>query len=384
MFVLDEITIAVSCIVLFIAVLSPFINLLVSRLKTSSSDENIEDGNEQRHCGISVVLTIDDEVEDLRKNLPTFLNQNYKGDFQVVVVACSNDPEVENTLKMYSDNPHLYSTFIPSSSRYMSRKKLAVTLGVKAARHEWILLTDVDCSPVSDNWLSVMSENCKDGKDIVLGFSYLTEEYKASRRFDQVYNLYRQLRSAQKGSAWAYSGNNLMFRKSMFINGKGFDGNLKFQRGEYDFIVNKFADSFNTSVELSPESYIEEAELSDRGWRNKCLYYLSTRKNLDSTRFPRFVFNQTMIMMYVGYIVPLLSGAYSIYVNNMLLLIVSALSLMFTFLLRGMMLKKSVGYYIKMSVVRMLFLEFSMPMRNFIRLIRYKTTDKNDFISHKV
>lgn len=386
MFLLDEVTIGISALVLLIAVISPFVNVLVSKLRETSSDEESEEKAAMSpNPGISVIMTVDDELEDLKVSLPALLKQQYDGDFQIIVVACGNDPVVEDTLKMYSEDKHLYTTFIPHSSRYMSRKKLAVTLGVKAAKHEWIILTDVDCCPVSGNWLEIMSRNCIEGNDMVVGFSSFADDYKGSRRFDHVYTLYRQLRSAQRGKAWGYCGNNLMFRKSCFINGKGYDGNLKYVRGEYDFLVNKYSEDFNVGVELSPESRIVETDLTDRGWRNKYLFYMAIRKKLRRTFMPRLMFNSTMSMMAIGYIMPLLSLAFSILNGNIVLMAVSVVSLLVAMILRCVVLSKSIGKYLEdMSVVKMLFLELSLPLRNAVRLIRYMSTDKYDFICHKV
>ena len=132
MFLLDEVTVGISAVVLFIAVISPFVNLLVSRLRDSSADgeDEGETAVEAQNPGISVVMTVDDELEDLKVSLPALLKQKYEGDFQIIVVACGNNPVIEDTLKMYSEDKHLYTTFIPASSRYMSRKKLAVTCKV--------------------------------------------------------------------------------------------------------------------------------------------------------------------------------------------------------------------------------------------------------------
>lgn len=387
MFLLDEVTVGISAVVLFIAVISPFVNLLVSRLRDSSADEEDEGETavKAQNPGISVVMTVDDELEDLKVSLPALLKQKYEGDFQIIVVACGNNPVIEDTLKMYSEDKHLYTTFIPASSRYMSRKKLAVTLGVKAAKYEWIMMTDVDCCPVSETWLAEMSENCTEDNGLVVGFSSFEDDYKASRRFDHVYMLYRQLRAAQKGNAWGYCGNNLMFRKSSFISGKGYDGNLKYVRGEYDFLVNKYSGEMNVAVELSPDSRIVETELTDRGWRNKCLYYMAIRKKLNRSRMPRFMFNLTMAMMALGYVLPLLAAAFSVLTENYILLAVSVVSLLVAMILRSVVLSKSLGKYIEdMSVVRMLFLEMSLPLRNAARLMKYMSTDKYDFICHKV
>ena len=77
-----------------------------------------------------------------------FLRQQYAADYQVIVVCQSTDGETQDFLKRTAaENPHLYYTYIPESSRYMTRKKLQITLGVKAAKHEWIILTEPNCRP---------------------------------------------------------------------------------------------------------------------------------------------------------------------------------------------------------------------------------------------
>lgn len=406
MLAIDNVTIILGSVVLALSVISPLVNVLLVRLKTDNLDEaetsdvtdEEDEGNQTDSClpakdsgkhlpvsGISIIVTVDDEADDLKDNLPIWLNQNYPVAYQLIVVMCSNDENVDRVLNCYKDNPRLYTTFIPSSSRYMSRRKLAITVGVKAAKYDWVLLTDVDCYPNSEDWLSAMSENCTQGTDLVLGWSSFEEDYKSSRRFDHVYKLYRQLAFAQRNYAYAYNGCNLMFRKSMFISGKGFDGNLKFIRGEYDFIVNKFSNETNTAIELRDKAAVIERDLTDKGWRNKNLYYLATRKNIDGTLRHRFFFNVSMALMIATNIVDLASLALAIVMQNWILTAVAVFAFVLVFILRGIILAKTIGRFTEsMPVIKLVLFEQTMPLRNLFRLFRYKSTDKFDFICHKI
>lgn len=83
---------------------------------------------------ISIIITPHENARELEENLPLFLEQDYPSDFKVIVVAWKSDSDDEDVLKRYSSNPHLYTTYIPDSSRYMSRKKLAITLRLKPPR----------------------------------------------------------------------------------------------------------------------------------------------------------------------------------------------------------------------------------------------------------
>ncbi len=61
-----------------------------------------------------------------------------------------------------AENPHLYYTYIPESSRYMSRKKLQITLGVKAAKYEWIILTEPNLhAQATTSGLHTMARNVR-------------------------------------------------------------------------------------------------------------------------------------------------------------------------------------------------------------------------------
>ena len=124
----DILTIIVSVVVLFLALLTPFINPFFRKVsnKRLSKDENKAKGlaleAKELLPPISVLLTPTDNAEVLLRNLPLYLNQDYPSKFQVVVVIQEKDKETEDVLKQFACE-NLYITFVPNSSRYMSRKK---------------------------------------------------------------------------------------------------------------------------------------------------------------------------------------------------------------------------------------------------------------------
>lgn len=390
MFSIDDVSLVLGIAMLLVSVLSPFANLLMARLKSDDREEdngNPDDAREVQYDsglpGVSVVLTVDDEGESLKANLAMWLSQSYGGDYQVIVVVSGNDSLVDNILKQYSDDKRLYTTFIPSSSRYMSRKKLAVTVGMKAAKYEWVLLSEVDCYPSSDKLVASFSKKCGDDIDIVLGYTAFEGDFRDSRRFDNTYNLYRQLAKAQRGRAWGYSGCALMLRKKVFIDGKGFDGNLKYARGEYEFLANKFSDCDNTAVFCSHEEMVVRQPLSDKGWCNKVLNYIAIRKTLQGSASARLLFNITMLSMSLCNICILALAVFSICTSRWVLLAFVCVSLLVSAALRMFVLSRSVRSYLgDMSILKMWMLEQTMPIRNAQRLLRYKSADKYDFISH--
>lgn len=417
MFSIDEVTLVCGIVMLVLCILIPFLNPLMVRLKPDEKFNDIENDNPSINAicgdeessdaaalsagivndsvhqlrnasnlpGVSVVITVEDEGENLKSNLSKWLSQSYNGNYQVIVVVSGNDSLVDNILKQYRDDNRLYTTFIPSSSRYMSRKKLAVTVGVKAAKYEWVLLSEVDCYPSSETVVASFAAKCTDNTDIVLGYTCFEDDFQAARRFDTVHTIYRQLAKAQRGKAWGFAGNGLMLRKKMFIEGKGFDGNLKYARGEYDFLASKYSSDCNTAVFCNLEEMIMRQPLSNKGWRNKVLNYIAIRKTLNGATKARLFFNASMCAMAISNISVLSVAAYSLYTSRFALLIAALAAFVISVILRMVVLSCSIRPYLDdMPYFKMWWFEQTLPFRNALRLFRYHRADKYDFISHKV
>ena len=102
---------------------------------------------------VSVIICAREESENLRRNLTAVLEQDYP-QFEVIVINDGDTDESEDYLTLLEEKyPHLYHSFVPDSSRYISRKKLAVTLGIKASKYDWLVFTEANCQPQSNQWL---------------------------------------------------------------------------------------------------------------------------------------------------------------------------------------------------------------------------------------
>ena len=138
-------TIIAGAVVVLLAILGSLINPFLRSLRFpeieeadvdsegvtedgSSNESKPSDAESGANVPVSVLITAHDNLPELERNLPMFLNQKHAADYQVIVVCQSTDGETQDYLKrMAAENPHLYYTYIPESSRYMSRKKLPIT-----------------------------------------------------------------------------------------------------------------------------------------------------------------------------------------------------------------------------------------------------------------
>lgn len=392
--IIDETTIAASIFLILLSVVSslvnPFFRFHLSYLKTKRGQAKGTTGPElaETSCQpmLSVVVLACDDTPGLEKHLPAILTQDYKSGFEVIVVREHGNPETEAVLKHYEQCANLHQTFIPSKSLFMSRRKLAVSLGVKAASNEWIVLVDSDCGPVADDWLSVMASYCTAGKSLVVGYSnYAIGSSTRYWRFFRMMEACYCLRRAVKGRAYRSCGANVMFKKSMFIATDGYRGNLELQNGEYDFIVNKFSTGENTVAALSPDTFVREDSPSMADWVSHVLGYESIKKNLDKRASLVLLRGMDLFLMYFNYMVDIAALAISIVLSSWLLTAVSAVSFAAYLVVRAIFASKAArDLDEEMPMWRLPFYEFRVAFTDLRNRMRYIAADKSDFTSHKL
>jgi len=126
----------------------------------------------------SVVMTVYDNARELEQNLPAYLGQDYGQGFEVIVVDESSTDDTADVLMRFKTSsgaegvegaPRLYSTFLPRPNRQVSRQRMALTLGVKAAKKEWVVFADINKVPDS-KWLSELAEFTTDDTAMMLGY----------------------------------------------------------------------------------------------------------------------------------------------------------------------------------------------------------------------
>ena len=106
---------------------------------------------------VSVIVCAHDEEENLRQLIPLLLTQDHV-QFEVIIVDDrSNDGTFDLLLAETAKDHRVRMVHINRTPPHANSKKYAITLGIKAARFEWILLTDADCRPTGNAWISSMS-----------------------------------------------------------------------------------------------------------------------------------------------------------------------------------------------------------------------------------
>ena len=225
--------------------------------------------------GVTVILAAHNESYNLSQYLQALLSQDYPL-YEVIVVDDGSEDSTRDVVERYmTSDPRLKMSFVPYGARVRSTKKLAITLAAKAAKYDYLLLTDADCVPESSHWISEMmsgfepstlkngvnralaAENSQLSTDIVLGFgAYFMHKSHLNRlvQFDTLFNGLHYLGTALCGHPYMGVGRNLAYKKSLFFESGGFSHLMTTRAGDDDLFVNHVATRTNTSVVISRES----------------------------------------------------------------------------------------------------------------------------------
>ena len=202
---------------------------------------------------VSVIVCAHDEEDNLKELVPILLNQNHT-DFELIIVEDrSNDGTYDYLLEATKHDARLKMVRVTNKPEAMNGKKFGLTLGIKAAKYDWVLLTDADCRPATQNWIARMSENFTADAQIVIGYSAyqkLPGLLNAFIRYETLLTAIQFIGFAWLGKPYMGVGRNLAYRKSLFLDNKGFNKHLTITGGDDDLFVNQHATKANTKVAL--------------------------------------------------------------------------------------------------------------------------------------
>lgn len=378
MLIAGNITVVICVVLALLTVLSVISDTFFKKIKEGKrlSDERREP--------VSVIIIADNNARELERNLNIFLSQDYPVGYEVIVVISKDEDGTKDVLKTFNGYKNLYVTFVPCTSRYMSVHKLAITLGVKAAKNEMILLTDADCVPKTNLWINSMAAHCNDDTGMVIGRCNYEEKASDYQRFYRLYKEYTFLYEASNGKPYAMTGKNLLFKKSLFMKGQGFLGNLKYLRGEYAFLVNKYATEASATISLSSDGMLIEKAPSQKEWHCENIFYAETRKHLAKGMRHRLIFNMNMLSFYAAMFASMSLAFYSTVTVHWIILLFSAVSLICPFVFRIINAKRAFRLFdVKLPVWKVIPFEAHLVWHNLKYLMKYKLADKYEFISHK-
>jgi len=230
--------------------------------------------------GVSVVICAHNEYHHLSVNLPLILEQDYPL-YEVVVVDHASDDDTSFLLADLSERyNHLKVVSIQRDLNFFTGKKFPLSIGIKSARYEIILLTDADCRPAGSQWIRLMQEAFTTGKEIILGYGPYEHRrglLNALIRFDTLQAAIHYLSFAMSGIPYMGVGRNLAYKKRLFYQQKGFISHYRISSGDDDLFINRVARKNNTGVQRDPGAFTySEPKLSVGKWFTQKRRHMTT------------------------------------------------------------------------------------------------------------
>lgn len=207
---------------------------------------------------VSIIVCAHNEWTNLEQLIPALLGQDYPL-FEVVIVDDGSWDGTADQVRQLADRfPQLNLVRLDHEKMRKTGKKLALTLGIKAARYDHFLLTDADCMPAGNQWLKGMAAGFNGGKSLVLGFSPYRRKSGLLNlfiRFETLVTAMQYLAFGMLGKAYMGVGRNLAYTRSLFFGVKGFASHHHLKAGDDDLFVQEVATAVNTAVVTDPETH---------------------------------------------------------------------------------------------------------------------------------
>ena len=232
---------------------------------------------------VSVIICARDEAANLAKNLPGSLLQQYSTTHEVIVVDDNSFDDTRYLLEEFGKEfKQLHVIELKQEAKLIPGKKFPLSVGIKTAKYELVLLTDADCVPASEHWIEKMQSSFDDKAEVVLGYGAFHKKKGLLNkivRWETFHTAMQYFSYALAGIPYMGVGRNLSYKKELFFRHKGFTAHNRIPSGDDDLFINKAANGKNTRINIQPEAFtLSESPKSWGQWIKQKSRHYSTGK----------------------------------------------------------------------------------------------------------
>jgi glycosyltransferase involved in cell wall biosynthesis len=257
----------------------------------------------QTHA-VSVIVCARDEAENLTNNLPGILVQDYKTTHEVIVVNDNSYDESKYLLEaLQKEFRQLKIVELTQEAKMIPGKKFPLSIGIKSASHEILLLTDADCVPASEHWIDKMQNSYDENTEIILGYGAYHKKKGLLNKFirwETYFSALQYMSYSLAGLPYMGVGRNLSYKKNVFFRQKGFSAHNKLAGGDDDLFINGASTSKNTKINIDKDTFtLSKPPLTWTQWRKQKARHYTTSKHYKLThKFLLALFALTQFLFY--------------------------------------------------------------------------------------
>lgn len=232
---------------------------------SSVAKHKIENSNELEP--VSVIVIVGNNAQYIEQGLPMLLEQEYP-EFEVIVVNDCGGTEIDMELrKLARAYKNLRFTTIKRDVLFNHSRKIPLNIGIKAAKYENVIITDVDAQPTNEKWLSCMSQGFTNA-DLVIGYTGMDVEKGLVNKYIRCSRFASSIRFLSAAIAQRpYKGiyNNIGYKKDLYFSHRGYT-HLRMSIGEDDLFVQKVARHSAPQVVVTPRATMRQSYSGGLKW----------------------------------------------------------------------------------------------------------------------
>ena len=204
--------------------------------------------------GVTIIIVARNEEKSIGRCLKGIIAQSYSPDLMDIIVV--DDHSTDATLhEIYTiGHPKVRVFSLKDFPEYIhgkAFKKSGITLAVDKARFESIIVTDADCVH-SPDWLRTMMYNFQQQNAAFQTAPVLIDEGNSllikMQEMEQLMLMLITGAGMQSRIHDLANGANMSFRKSAFLEVKGFEGNYEYPSGDDMFLIEKMRIAFPDQI----------------------------------------------------------------------------------------------------------------------------------------
>lgn len=236
--------------------------------------------------------------------MPGILVQDYATTHEVVLVNDNSSDESKYVIDEFKRSfKNLNLIDLTQEAKMITGKKFPLSMGIKSAKYEIVLLTDADCVPASEHWISNMQNAYQDETEIVLGYgAYHKRKGVLNKliRFETFHTAIQYLSYALAGMPYMGVGRNLSYKKNLFFKNKGFSSINQIPSGDDDLFINQVANRTNTAIEIDQDTFtLSESKTSWNEWMaQKYRHYATGKYYQPIHKFLLGLYASTLFLLY--------------------------------------------------------------------------------------
>lgn len=244
--------------------------------------------------GLSLIMAVKNEEKIIEENVRKWLKALPETSDMVVADDQSWDGTPKILEKLEEENSKLHIVYLQEDRVRLSGKKFALTLAIKGAKQNAVLLTDADCYPVSDECMPLFADKFGEGYSMVLGHSPIVGDAGFAGWIQKMEALNGAISYTGFSSLGIYYmgvGRAIAYSKSTFLELGGFKALYKLPYGDDDLFVQKFSKHFKKTLLLHPKAFVETKAIE-----GIVAYWNQKRRHLSAGRKYKFL-HKLMLML---------------------------------------------------------------------------------------